>query len=281
MQGTQGRLGSFTGVSLSVSNAASTAAAGVDDGKCGGLEQDTDYSGHDIRFVSNVTEPAACCALWCGPSDFARSLPLAPMCYAPTGHDHREGTRADVNGARSLAETACAGFSLMGAADTGKAWARRCYLKSSMLRGAHYKTHISAKIPGRSPAPAPPSPAGPPAGLPLPPHTVIALVFTVKYFPALDLFLFEQSWSAPPPRPERPHAARRSRLCCQPSRAPPAGSTNSALALSRLYTGRLGWSWPTPTARALLAVGETVILLHPPAPLEGVSIGITQGVSSK
>ena len=46
---------------------------------------------------------------------------------------------------------------------------------------------------GRSPeeggAAGPPAPA---PARPLPPHTVISLVFTIKYFQGLDLFLFEQ-----------------------------------------------------------------------------------------
>jgi len=156
--GTQGRLGAFTAVEFAVSSAgAAVGAAAGAPAKCGALEQDRDYGGNDIRFVDNVTEPAKCCAL-------------------------------------CLAEPKCAGYSLMGAADTGKPWAKRCYLKSAMLYAHPFKTHISAKIPGRAPAPAP-APPGPPApapARPLPPHTVISLVFTIKYFQGLDLFLFEQ-----------------------------------------------------------------------------------------
>ena len=156
--GTQGRLGAFTAVEFAVSSAgAAVGAAAGAPAKCGALEQDRDYGGNDIRFVDNVTEPAKCCAL-------------------------------------CLAEPKCAGYSLMGAADTGKPWAQRCYLKSAMLHAHPFKTHISAKIPGRAPAPAPapPGPPAPPPARPLPPHTVISLVFTIKYFQGLDLFLFEQ-----------------------------------------------------------------------------------------
>lgn len=152
--GSQGRLGAFSAVELSV---ASKPTLADPDAQCGALEQDTDYYGNDIRFINNITDPTKCCAL-------------------------------------CLAEKACAGFTLMGAADAGKAWAKRCYLKSAMTHSMKYNTHISAKIPGREPAPAPPGPAPPPPAPPLPPGTVISLVFTIKYFAELELFLFEQQW---------------------------------------------------------------------------------------
>eukprot|EP01051_Picozoa_sp_SAG22_P004747 SAG22_NODE_262_length_13373_cov_11.716965_9_plen_444_part_00 len=167
--GAHDKLGAFTGVAMTVGRAgeqAARAATGVEDpeGGCGELEHDRDYAGNDIRFVDNVTDPAVCCAL-------------------------------------CAAEKTCAGFSLMGAADTGKLWARRCYLKCAMTKFHKFKTHISAKVPGRTPAPAPPSPGPhpgpappPPPGKPLPPGVPLSLVLTVKYFEATDLFLFEQAW---------------------------------------------------------------------------------------
>ena len=158
VQGEQGRLGAFTGAEIQLSTAAlATTPPAAVPANCGPLEQDKDYHGNDIKFVPNITDPAQCCAL-------------------------------------CVAEKACAGFSLMGAADTGTAWARRCYLKSSMVHGSKFKTHISAKVPGRAPAPAPPGPPPGPPTPPLPPGTVILLTLTIKYFSALDLFLFEQLW---------------------------------------------------------------------------------------
>ena len=156
-QGTQSLLGEFEGVELSVASKPAAAALAHPEAACGPLEQNTDYHGNDIRFVNNVTEPAACCAL-------------------------------------CLAEKACAGFSLMGAKDAGTAWAKRCYLKSAMTHSAKFSTHISAKIPGRTPAPSPPGPPPGPPAPPMPPGTVVSLLLTIKYFAKLDLFLFEQQW---------------------------------------------------------------------------------------
>ena len=127
---------------------------------CGALEPNTDYHDKrfDIRFVSNVTSPSVCCAA-------------------------------------CLKEPLCACYSLMGAADKGTAWADRCYLKSSCLKGTKFKTHTSAKVPGRKPPPPPPP--GPPPSPPLPPPppgTAIEVVFTLRYFAAQELFLWEQKY---------------------------------------------------------------------------------------
>jgi len=80
------------------------------------VEMDKDYHGNDLRYVSNVTDVGVCCSL----------------CQQ---------------------EPKCVGFSLMGAADKHTAWADRCYLKTSMKSGETYKTHISGKVPGRTPSP--------------------------------------------------------------------------------------------------------------------------------
>ncbi len=151
--GSQGLLGKFSAVELSVS---SKSHLSEPEAQCGALEHNTDYHGNDIRFVDNITDPTKCCAL-------------------------------------CLAEKACAGFTLMGAADAGKTWAKRCYLKTDMAHGTKYNTHISAKIPGRKPSP-PPGPPSPPPPPPLPPGMVISLTFVIKYFAELELFLFEQQW---------------------------------------------------------------------------------------
>jgi hypothetical protein len=100
------------------------------------LEQNTDYQGNDIKFVSNITDPGVCCSL-------------------------------------CVAEPKCVGFSLMGSADDKQKWAKRCYLKSAMPKSHKYNTHISAKIPGRQgPTPAPaPGPDGHPT---LPPKMASA-----------------------------------------------------------------------------------------------------------
>lgn len=153
VHGSQGRLGAFSAVELSM---ASNSSLAQPEASCGALEHNMDYHGNDIRFVNNITDPTRCCAL-------------------------------------CVADKACAGFSLMGAADAGKPWARRCYLKSAMVHGSEYETHTSAKVPGRTPSPSPGPTPLPPAP-PLPSGMVISLVFTIKYFAKLDLFLFEQKW---------------------------------------------------------------------------------------
>jgi hypothetical protein len=155
INGSQGLLGAFSAVELSVASKPKTHLA-EPEAQCSALEQNTDYHGNDIRFVDNITDPTKCCAL-------------------------------------CLAEKACAGFTLMGAADAGKPWAKRCYLKNDMTHGTKYNTHISAKIPGRKPSP-PPGPPPPPPAPPLPAGMVISLAFTIKYFAELELFLFEQQW---------------------------------------------------------------------------------------
>ena len=183
VQGTQARLGAFTGAEISLSSSAPARATVSAHRDCGPLEHDVDYHGNDLRFVANITDPAVCCAL-------------------------------------CVADKACAGFSLMGAADKKTPWARRCYLKSSMVKGEKFKTHVSAKVPGRTPAPAPPSPSpgpGPPSGPPAPPlpaGTTIALLFTIKYFAAVDLFLFEQLW---PDGLELQYTTRRGLLAAFPN----------------------------------------------------------------
>eukprot|EP01052_Picozoa_sp_SAG31_P049333 SAG31_NODE_10750_length_1102_cov_1.211366_1_plen_217_part_00 len=123
------------------------------------INSDTDCPGNDLEFVDNITEPGMCCEL----------------CMKNKG---------------------CAGYSLMGAADIGKPWARRCYLKSALVHCHKFTTHISAAVPTRKPHPAPsPTPApSPPPALPLPPDIPLSLVLTIRYFEDVDLFLFEQSW---------------------------------------------------------------------------------------
>jgi 3-dehydroquinate synthase/2-deoxy-scyllo-inosose synthase len=91
---------------------------------------DTDMEGHDLGYISNVTEPSVCHALC---------------------HD----------------EPSCAVWSLMGAEDEGLPWARRCYLKTdhAMVNTKYAPGHQSGIVKRMDSVPIP---FGPPYNLEIP-----------------------------------------------------------------------------------------------------------------